>query len=210
MIKRLFFFVAVVIILNGCGVRYITPKPQYTWPEMASSKIGDSLGIYIPPENLYLIYKSSESDDCCEHKGIRLGQGIVKAVMASSKAVFDKAVLLGEKPSDTYIKALNLRGLLHVKDVVIELEFVPHIEDHSKGKSDVMYRVIITLSLNLTAIDFTLSDIRDFNLDIQIESDEPAAKKQINKLLQELTTKALERLADELARKLVTIYGARA
>ena len=64
--------------------------------------------------------------------------------------------------------------------------------------------------MNLTAIDFTLSDIRDFNLDIQIESDEPAAKKQINKLLQELTTKALERLADELARKLVTIYGARA
>jgi len=206
--KAVFF--GLILLFAACGRPYITPHPEYSWPEMASSIIDDSLGIYIPSENLSLIYKPRTATTCCDHKDIKLGTGISKALISSSRAVFTEAIMLDDKPSDTYIKSLNLRGLLHLKDISASLEFVPFIEDHSHADNPDQYKVIITLSMNFTAIDFLLSDIREFNIDVTMESEISVTQGRANRLLEKLCNSALERVADELARKLVTIYGARA
>jgi len=205
--KAVFF--GLILLLITCGRPYITPHPEYSWPEMASSKIADSLGIYIPSENLSLIYKPRTAKSCCDHKDIKLGTGISKALISSSRAVFAETIMLDDKPSDTYIKSLNLRGLLHLKDISASLEFVPFIEDHSHADKLEQYEVIITLSLNFSAIDFLLSDIREFNIDVTMEGEISVTQGRANRLLEKLCNSALERVADELARKLVTIYGAR-
>ena len=205
--KAVFF--GLILLFAACGRPYITLHPEYSWPEMASSKIDDSLGIYIPSKNLNFIYRPRAIKSCCDHKDILLGTGISKALMSSSRAVFTGTIMLGDRPSDTYIKSLNLRGLLHLKDISASLEFVPFIADHSHADKLEQYEVIITLSLNFSAIDFLLSDIREFNIDVVIESDASITQRGANRLLQKLCNSALERVADELARKLVTIYGAR-
>ena len=206
---KLLFFGLILIVLTSCSPPYILPQPDYSWPEMASSKIGDSLGIYIPPENLYLTYVSKNQDPCCDHKDIKLGQAAFKAINSSSQAVFSNVIMLGEKPSDTYIKSLNLRGLLHVKDISIAVEFIPHIDNHINSDKIDQYDVVLTLNMNFSAIDFLLSDIREFNLKITTNSDDSISERSVNGLLKKLSQTALEQMADQLAHKLITIYGAR-
>jgi hypothetical protein len=65
------------------------------------------------------------------------------------------------------------------------------------------------ISLNLSTIDFLLFDIRDFNIDVQSESDVAIPRNKINNNLNNLSETALEKAAFQLARRLVNVYGAR-
>lgn len=204
---------AILLCIAGCAPQYIVPQPEFTWPEMATSKIGDSLGIYIPIDNLNLIYKPVTSQPCCIHKDIHIGEGASRAVLSASQAVFSYALMLGDRPNDTYIKSLNLRGLLHLKDITAVCEFLPHIEDHFDNDKNVRkpdkYNILITINLNFSAIDFTLDDIHEFSISVKTESERPVSKRRINNQLRKLSKTALEQAADYLARKLVNLYGAR-
>jgi hypothetical protein len=107
----------IIAVIAGCGrYRYITPKPDFTWPEMASSQIDDSLGIYIPTDNFELVLKADKGKKCCDHKDIKFGAGAWRMMRLASDAVFIKTIALGKKPTDTYIKSLGVRGVLHLKD----------------------------------------------------------------------------------------------
>jgi len=204
---------AILLAFTSCAPRYIAPQPEFAWPEMALSKIGDSLGIYIPYDNLNLICKPDLSQPCCIHKDIHIGDGASQAVLSASQAVFAYALMLGEQPTDTYIKSLNLRGLLHLKDITANFEFLPHIEDRFDNDKEIRepdkYDILITLNLNFSAIDFALDDISEFNISVLTESEKPAAKRKINSQLKKLSKTALEQAAGYLARKLVNFYGAR-
>ena len=189
------------------------PRPEFTWPHMAASRIADSLGIYIPPENLHLVKKPRKSDTCCEFKEIRIGAGIEQAVEQAGRAVFAHALMLGERPSDTYIKSLDLRGLLHLRDVTTQVEFVPYIKEHSARKKPKRHRerynIIMSLDLNFSAISFRPADIREFSIDVMVESESAVGKRGINAELRRLCDTLLEKAAFKLARKLVVLYGAR-
>jgi len=196
------------IIIAGCS-RVIVPRPEFTWPEMASSKIYDSLGIYIPAENLNLVYHASEAGPCCEHKDLQIGRGVVKAITQSSNSVFSRTRLLGQRPTDTYIKSLHLRGVLNLKDLTVEIEFIPYIEAHNNVERKEYYNIKVNIGLNLSAIDFKLSDIRDFHIEATSETAEAIAPGRVNRILEELASTALEKAAQQLAQKIMTIYGAR-
>jgi hypothetical protein len=203
--RLLYLLIAVVA---GCS-RVIVPRPEFTWPEMASSKIYDSLGIYIPAEKLNMVNRSNEDEPCCEHKALQIGRGVVKAITQSSNSVFIRARLLGQKPTDTYIKSLNLRGVLNLKDLAVDIDFIPFVEEHKIVERKEYYNIKINISLNLSAIDFTLSNIQDFHIEATEETSEPIPPQRVNRTLEELTNTALEKAALDLARKIMTIYGAR-
>jgi hypothetical protein len=69
--------------------------------------------------------------------------------------------------------------------------------------------VTVSLTLNFSAIDFTMSDMREFNIAVESSSSEPVKRKQVNSALGRLVDEALEKAADHLARELVNTYGAR-
>ena len=143
---RLLITIALLALIAGCGrYRYISPNPEYVWPQMESSRISGTLGVYIPDNNLHLIYKHELSDECCKHKDIKIGSGLEKAARQSSEAVFSKTRVLTGKPTDTYIKSLNLRGLLHLKDATANVEFIPFFSDEEKSGEAKTYSVRISL-----------------------------------------------------------------
>jgi len=210
MIRRLLLGAAIIAVIAGCGrYRYITPKPSFTWPEMASSQIGDSLGIYIPTDNLELVLKADKSKKCCDHKDIKFGAGAFQMMRQASEAVFTKTIALGKKPTDTYIKSLGVRGVLHLKDYSASVEFIPHIENNQAEDEVNSYNVTVSLTFNFSAIDFQMSDLREFNVAVESSTVEPIGKKQVNKILSRLVDEALEKGALNLARELVNVYGAR-
>lgn len=196
--------------ITGCGrYRYINPNPHYDWPAMESSRIGGALGVYVPENNLHLVYQHDISDECCKHRDIRIGSGLLKAARQSADAVFAETIILTGQPTDTYIKSLNLRGLLHLKDATANVEFIPYIPDNKNAESVHLYNVRISLNLNFSAIDFLLDDIREFNIVVDSESDVPVKSRDMNKTLKRLSDKVFEKASDYLARELVTVYGAR-
>jgi hypothetical protein len=210
MIKRLLVCAVIIAAIAGCGrYRYITPKPEFTWPEMASSQIGDSLGIYIPTDNLELVLKADKSKKCCDHKDIKFGAGAFQMMQQASEAVFTKTIPLGEKPTDTYIKSLGLRGVLHLKDYSANVEFIPYLENDQSETNIKLYNVTVNLTFNFTAIDFQMSDMREFNVAVESSSTLPIGKSKVNKTLKRLVDVALEKGAFNLARQLVNTYGAR-
>jgi len=210
MIRRLLLCAVIIAVIAGCGrYRYITPKPDFTWPEMASSQIGGSLGVYIPADNLELVLKADESKKCCDHKDIKFGAGAFKMMRQASEAVFSNTIALGKKPTDTYIKSLGVRGVLHLKDYSANVEFIPYIAS-DQGKADIKsYNVTVSLTFNFSAIDLELSDMREFNVAVESSTAEPVGRKQVNGALGRLVDEALEKAADHLARELVNTYGAR-
>lgn len=198
----------ILLLPVGCA-RYIKPQPEFSWPEMENSKIDGALGIYISTEDINRVIRAEPEIRCIDYKDIFIGQGILKAVELSSQAVFFRTDYLGEKPSDTYIKSLNLRGLLHLKDVVASVNVLPYGSFSNKSDKEKRYKVSIILNLNFSAIDFLLSDIRDFNIDVRIESDKAIPSNGINNSLENLSKLILEKAASQIARMLVNIYGAR-
>ncbi|MCP4582546.1 MAG: hypothetical protein GY839_13135 [candidate division Zixibacteria bacterium] len=211
MIKRIIFGAIIIVVVAGCGrYRHIIPDPQFEWPEMASSKISDSLGIYIPADNLKFVLQSRNDDKCCRHKNIHFGEGARKALKSASEAVFRSTVMLGKKPTDTYIKSLGVRGVLHLKDISTNVEFIPYIESEAGADNISLYNIKVSLSMNISAIDLSQYDIREFNIDVESESNEAVPRKKLDKSLRQLVDIALEKAADYLARELINIYGARA
>jgi len=210
MIKRLLLGAAIIAVIAGCGrYRYITPRPSFTWPEMASSQIGDSLGIYIPSDNLELVLKADKSKKCCDHKDIKFGVGAFQMMSQATEAVFYRSISLGKKPTDTYIKSLGVRGVLHLKDYSANVEFIPYIESDQAEDDVNSYNVTVSLTFNFSAIDFQMSDMREFNVAVESSTIEPVGKNRVNKTLSRLVDEALEKGALNLARELVNTYGAR-
>ena len=210
MIKRLLLCAAIIAVIGGCGrYRYITPRPEFTWPEMASSQISGSLGIYIPSANLDLTLKADKSKKCCDHKDIKFGTGAFQMMQQASEAVFTKTIALGEKPTDTYIKSLGVRGVLHLKDYSANVEFIPYIENDQAEDDINSYNVTVSLTFNFSAIDFQQSDMREFNVAIESSPIAPIGKSRVNKTLSRLVDEALEKAAYNLAHELVNTYGAR-
>lgn len=207
-IYRLFIYVVILLLPVGCA-RYIVPQPEFSWPEMETSKIDGALGIYISAEDVNKIIHTDPEKSCLNHKDIFIGQGIHQAIELSSQAVFFKTSYLGEEPSDTYVKSLNLRGLLHLKDVVASVYILPYGNVFNKNNEKKRYKVSVMINLNFSTIDFLLSDIRDFNVDVRAESDRAVPTNKLNNSLNNLSESVLEKAASQLARKLVNIYGAR-
>ena len=196
------------LLIAGCS-RVIVPRPEFTWPEMASSKIYDSLGVYIPADKVNMAYRANETEPCCEFKPVQIGRGVAKAITQSSNSVFIRTRLLGRHPTDTYIKSLNLRGVLNLKDLTVDIDFKPFFEEHKVDERRETYYVKINISLNLSAIDFKLSNIQDFHIEATEETTEAIPPRRVNRTVEELTNAALEKAALDLARKIMTIYGAR-
>lgn len=205
---RILIFILLLILPAGCA-RHIIPRPEFNWPEMESSKIDGILGIYISTDNVNRVILSDPEKNYFSHKDIFIGQGILQAIKLSSQAVFSKTIYLGEEPSDIYIRSLNLRGLLHLKDIVANVDILPYGDEVNKKGESKLYKVSVMISLNFSAIDFLLSDIRDFNVDVQTESGKAIPQNKINSYLNNMSKSALEKAASQLARKLVNVYGAR-
>jgi hypothetical protein len=210
MIKRISVIIAVILFIAGCGgFRYINPQPEFTWPEMQSSKISGKLGIYVPEKNVHYVYKADKDEKCCNHKSISVGKGLVRASEEASRSVFNNTIILEGEPTDTYIKSLDLRGLLHIKDTYFVVEFVPFVDDEH-GSDDVnLYTIKVGLELKSTAIDFLMDDIRGFTIDVNTSSSEPVSRHGVDGTLKKMVNVLFELAADHLAKELVIIYGAR-
>lgn len=208
--KLLFISISILMILTNCGrYGYIKPKPQYTWPEMSSSLISGRVGIHIPDAELHRQFKHDKSQGCCKHKTIRVGSGVLKASNQAVKSVFSETVVLKSEPNDTYIKSLDLRGLLNFKEVFFNIEFMPYVDEEHGSEKISKYNIKLSLNINLTSIDFLLSDIRGFSVNVESSSVEPIPRNRINKELEDLTDELFELAADHLAKELVIIFGAR-
>ena len=210
MIKRILFSMLLFVLIAGCGGRYIKPQPQFVWPEMASTQIGGSLGIYLDKDKLHLSYNSPAADDCCKHRAVMVGDGLLKAARQSGEAVFNETIVLKGEPTDTYIKSLDLRGLLHLNDAFFNVEFIPFVDKNHGVQKIHLYNIKISLNMKLTAIDFKLSDIRGITVEANAQSSEPVSRHRVNKVMQKLVNELFSTAADNLARELVTAYGARA
>jgi hypothetical protein len=73
-----------------------------------------------------------------------------------------------------------------------------------------LYNIKISLDMKLTAIDFQLSDIRGITVETGAQTSEPVPRHRVNKVMQKLVDELFSTAADNLARELVTVYGARA
>jgi hypothetical protein len=209
MIKRILFSILLLTLVAGCG-GYIKPQPQFVWPEMASSQIVGSLGIYLDKDKLHLSYNSPAGDDCCKHRAVKVGDGLLEAARQSGEAVFNKTIVLKGEPTDTYIKSLDLRGLLHLNDAYFNVEFIPYVDKNHGAEKIYLYHIKVSLDMKLTAIDFQLSDIRGITIEAGAQSNEPVPRHRVNKVMQKLVNELFSTAADNLARELVTAYGARA
>ncbi len=209
--RRLLLVALILVLLVSCGRRgYIDPDPKFAWPEMISSQISGKIGINIPENILNQQYKAPDNIDCCEHKNVHLGRGLLEGSKQAAYSVFSDVVVLKSKPDDTYIKSLELRGLLNFKDAEMVVEFLPFIEQEYGSDKVYMYDIKLSLNAEITAIDFMLSDIRGFTINVEYESIEPVPRHRINAALEPLADRLFELAADHLAKQIVTIYGARA
>ena len=197
-------------MLINCGGGYIKPHPEYTWPDMESSQIVGKLGIHIPEGIINQQYKSSDISECCRHKTIDIGKGIVKISEQAANSVFNEALILKARPNDTYIKSLRLRGLLNYKDADLNVEFLPFVELEYGAEKIYLYNVKLSLNLEITSIDFQLSDLRGFTINVEIESTEAIPRHRVNAALEKLVDELFELAADHLAKEIVLLYGARA
>ena len=210
MLKRIAIAVLLLAFIAGCGGRYIKPQPQYSWPEMAASQIVGSLGIYLDKDKLHLRYNSPAADDCCKHRAVMVGDGLLKAAKQAAEATFNRAIVLEGEPTDTYIKSLDLRGLLHLNDAYFDVEFIPHVDKEHGANKIYSYTIKISLDMKLTAIDFPLSDIRGLTVEASATSSEPVPRHRVNKALQKLVDELFRTAASNLAHELVNFYGAKA
>ncbi len=200
----------VLLTFLSCGRRaYISPEPHFDWPEMHSSLISGKLGIHIPEDILSKAYKPSETTDCCKHKAIDLGKGLLRFSEQSANSVFSEVRILEAKPNDTYIKSLELRGLLNFKDAGMVVEFMPYVEPEYGADNIYQYNIRLSLNIELTSIDFMLNDIRGFSINIENESTQPIPRHRINAALQNLVDELFELAADHLAKQIINMYGAR-
>jgi len=210
MIKKYLPILILLALITGCGrMRYINPNPDFCWPEMESSQINGRLGVYISDENIHFNYKNASDSKCCKHKTIRVGEGLRKAASQASDAIFTGTAILSGEPTDTYIKTLNLRGLLHLKNVIFDVEFVPYIEPNHSGDEINLYRIKVSMAAEGSAIDFAVSDMKRFPINADRESSTPVTRKQAGKILKQLVNELFHEAADQLARDLVNFYGAR-
>jgi len=206
---RVIFLLVAVLILH-CGKQYIKPDPKYSYPEMEQSLIADSLGVYFSGDNLSFKIDFDNNNECCRHKSVLLGEGLQRAVGKSVEAVFRQSAMLPQRANDTVIKAMDLRGLLHVKKISGAIEFAANIDSGDNRNSGEEYTIIMTVIVNFSAIDFRLSDIREFSLEQEVAAAIPVTARNVNDELEDLSNQTLEKLADALARELIKIYGARA
>jgi hypothetical protein len=195
------------LLLAGCA-SHIRPKPEFSWPDMADSKIAGKLAVFISPETAKTIVKSDPSAEF-HHNDLLIGSGAVKLTEEVCLAVFAQAEIFNKRPGDEFLKNAGYRGLLSLDSITTNITLPTKSgQNDSSALSDMSIR----LGLNYSAVDFLIKqDIPpSFGPDGQYgKKMKPDDLKNINKGLKELTNRILKESGTNLAQSLVNIFGAR-
>jgi len=201
--------VGLVSLLIACSA-HIRPNPQYSWPDMASSKISGKLAVYIPREKLASVVKSESTPGRLKHKPLAIGAGAKIMTQQAVTAVFDNADYFDKIPDEKNLKNLGYRGLLVLDsiNILLNMPAVDSLVGDSLNISDMSIRVGIVY----TAHDYLiqLAEPVKFGPDGQVgKRMHRADLKKIDIVLKDITDRILKENADYLAKSLIQIYGAR-
>jgi hypothetical protein len=194
-------------LIAGCAA-HIRPNPNFTWPEMADSKVSGKLAVYITPNAADKIVKNDPASEF-HHSDLLIGQAAVKLTEQACLSVFDSVEILKQLPDIAKLKAAGYRGVIKLDSIITEITLpTKSAEGDSVSFSDISIR----LGLSYSAEDFLIDQMLppSFGPDGQYgKKMNQQDMKKLDGVLKDITGRILDESGKILAQSLVNIYGAR-
>lgn len=197
----------IIFIVAGCSA-HIRPKPDFTWPEMADSKINGKIAVYISPVAAKTIAQSLPDDEF-RHKDLLIGEAVAKLTHQACLAAFQEVVILKKLPETEQLKAAGFRGIFKLDSILT----IVNMPTSSARDDTIAYTdMSIRLGINCSAEDFLIKQ----DIPPTFGPDGQYGKrmnhndiKAIDKILRDLSERILKESGTVMAQSLVNIYGAR-